>query len=119
MHHINIRYFFIKDKIEKEEISIVHCPTEDMIADYFTKPLQGEQFTRFRDIIMGIVDDMSEERVGMGVTVHDTTHTGIMRNGHDQPGNDTTHAGVMKNVGEQSRIAEKKEKAIRFSEAIK
>ena len=42
--HINIRYFFIKDKIEREEISVVYCPTEDMVADYFTKPLQGSQF---------------------------------------------------------------------------
>jgi hypothetical protein len=58
--------------------------------------------------------------VKLGVTAHDTTHTVIMRKGHDQPGNDTTpHAGVMKNVGELSRIAERKEKAIRFSEAIK
>jgi hypothetical protein len=79
--HINIRYFFIKDKIEKEEVSIVYCPTEDMVADYFTKPLQGKQFTRFRDIIMGIVDNMSEERVEENSTEHVTTHMGV--NGTD------------------------------------
>ena len=27
-----------------------------MIADYFTKPLQGAQFRRFRNAIMGITD---------------------------------------------------------------
>ena len=50
--HINIRFFFIKDRIDKKEISIVHCPTEYMVADYFTKPLQGAKFVEFRDIIM-------------------------------------------------------------------
>ena len=40
-HHINIRCFFIKNEIEHEEISAVHCPTQDMVADYFTKPLKG------------------------------------------------------------------------------
>ena len=51
--HINIRYFFLKDRVDKNEISIVHCPTEYMIADFFTKPLQGAKFIEFRDIIMG------------------------------------------------------------------
>ena len=52
--HINIRYFFIKDRISKGEINLIHCPTAIMIADYFTKPLQGALFVKFRDIIMGI-----------------------------------------------------------------
>jgi hypothetical protein len=53
--HINIRYFFIKDRIAKGDINLVHCPTTRMIADYFTKPLQGPLFRTFRDIIMGII----------------------------------------------------------------
>ena len=77
--HINIRYFFIKDKVEKDEVSIVYCPTEDMVADYFTKPLQGKQFKRFRDIIMGISRISSKERVGKG----DTSHTTETTNGHE------------------------------------
>jgi hypothetical protein len=39
--HINIRYFFITDRVSKEEVSVVWCPTGDMIGDYATKPLQG------------------------------------------------------------------------------
>jgi hypothetical protein len=42
--HMNIRYFFIKDRVQNKEVIIEHCPTSDMIADYFTKPLQGKQF---------------------------------------------------------------------------
>jgi hypothetical protein len=37
--HINIRYFFIKDRIESGDINLIHCPTGIMIADFFTKPL--------------------------------------------------------------------------------
>jgi hypothetical protein len=50
--HINIRYFFITDRVRKEEVSVVWCPTGDMIGDYATKPLQGALFRKFRDQIM-------------------------------------------------------------------
>jgi hypothetical protein len=39
--HINIRYFFITDRVSKEEVSVVWCRTGDMIGYYATKPLQG------------------------------------------------------------------------------
>jgi hypothetical protein len=52
--HINIRYFFITDRVSKEEVSVVWCPTGDMIGDYATKPLQGALFRKFRDQIMGV-----------------------------------------------------------------
>ena len=42
---------------------MTHCPTECMIADYFTKPLLGKLFTVMRDIIMGITPYPSKERV--------------------------------------------------------
>ena len=51
--HIDIRYFFIKDRVDKKELRIVYCPTEHMLADYFTKPLNGSLFKLFRGIIMG------------------------------------------------------------------
>ena len=53
--HINIRYFFITDRVNNNELSIVWCPTGDMIADYATKSLQGALFRKFRDQIMGVV----------------------------------------------------------------
>jgi hypothetical protein len=52
--HINIRYFFVKDRVQSGELSIQHCPTGIMIADFFTKPLQGTAFRKFRDEIMNI-----------------------------------------------------------------
>eukprot|EP00934_Nitzschia_sp_Nitz4_P009475 Nitzschia sp. Nitz4//scaffold72_size95085//86078//87917//NITZ4_004773-RA/size95085-processed-gene-0.38-mRNA-1//-1//CDS//3329557414//9465//frame0 len=51
--HINIRYFFIKDRTKDEGITVVYCPTESMLADFFSKPLQGSLFKKFRDVILG------------------------------------------------------------------
>ena len=52
--HINIRYFFIQDRVRNGEITLKYCPTDQMLADYFTKPLQGIKFIQFRDMILGI-----------------------------------------------------------------
>jgi hypothetical protein len=52
--HIHIRYLFATDKIEKKELKLIHCPTDKMIADFSTKPLQGAKFIEFRDQMQGI-----------------------------------------------------------------
>jgi hypothetical protein len=71
--HLNIRFFFIKERSEELGIKIRHCPTLVMLADFFTKPLQGHLFRMFRDVILGYkhVDTLTqipsttvEERVG-------------------------------------------------------
>lgn len=51
---MNIRYFFIKEQVDSKRVRIEHCPTAEMVADYFTKPLQGGPFRRLRDYIMNI-----------------------------------------------------------------
>ena len=61
--HIHIMYFFIKDVLKRENIELIHCPTERMIADYYTKPLQGSLFKKMRDILMGLAPFPDEERV--------------------------------------------------------
>jgi hypothetical protein len=38
--HIIIRYFFVADRIASKEVCVEYCPTGEMIADFFTKPLQ-------------------------------------------------------------------------------
>ena len=52
--HINIRYFFIKDRVDSGEVKIKYCPTNEMVADFFTKPLQGSQFVKLRNAIMNL-----------------------------------------------------------------
>jgi hypothetical protein len=44
----------VTDRVKSGEVSIDYCPTDDMIADFFTKPLQGTKFRKFRDIIMNV-----------------------------------------------------------------
>ena len=52
--HIAIWYYFITDRVKADELNIEYCPTEDMVADYFTKPLQGEKFYQFRKEMMNL-----------------------------------------------------------------
>jgi hypothetical protein len=52
--HFNIKYFYITDLIQRKEVSIEYCPTEQMIADFMTKPLTGQKFHQFRKIIMNL-----------------------------------------------------------------
>ena len=50
---MDIRYFYVGDHIQNKTLCLHHCPTEEMLADYFTKPLQGSLFVRLRNHIMG------------------------------------------------------------------
>jgi hypothetical protein len=50
--HINIRYFFVTDRVQAKELTVEYCPTDDMLADMFTKPLQGSKFRHFRDAVL-------------------------------------------------------------------
>jgi hypothetical protein len=59
--HINIRYFFITDCLKDGDLSIEYCPTEQMLADFFTKPLQGSAFRKFRDAVLN-VDSLTADR---------------------------------------------------------
>jgi hypothetical protein len=52
--NINIRYFFVTDRIKEGEMRVEYCPTGDTVANYFTKPLQGSLFRKMRDTIMNV-----------------------------------------------------------------
>jgi hypothetical protein len=53
--HINIRYFFISDRVNIKEIGPHWCSTKETVADFWTKHLQGSHFRKLRDYIMGRV----------------------------------------------------------------
>jgi hypothetical protein len=84
--HIDIRYFFITDRIAGKEVTVEYCPTGDMVSDFFTKPLQGALFRKLRGIIMNVdshVGDHEDHRsvlrgtatVGNNVLGRDTGRT--------------------------------------------
>jgi hypothetical protein len=47
-NHIEVRYHFLRDNVEKGRITLIHVPTHDQLADIFTKPLNQATFTRLR-----------------------------------------------------------------------
>lgn len=42
--HIEIKYHFIRDQVEKRAMELKYCQTGDMIADMFTKGLKQDKF---------------------------------------------------------------------------
>ena len=54
--HFDIKLFYVTDLIGKGEVTVQYCPTDEMIADYNTKPLVGAKFVKFRDLIMNLSD---------------------------------------------------------------
>jgi hypothetical protein len=61
-----IKYFLAKDYLERREIRLEYMPTDQMVADFFTKPLQGKQFIKHRASIMNLDDAAAEDREDTG-----------------------------------------------------
>ena len=51
--HMGLRQTDIQDKLKSGQISIQYVPTEKMLADGLTKPLQGNAFKEFKVKILG------------------------------------------------------------------
>ena len=56
--HISICNFFVTDMINKGDISVAWCPTDDMTGDFFTKPITDDTtlFRSFSKLNAQIVD---------------------------------------------------------------
>ena len=52
--HFDIKYFYVTDLINRNEVSIEYCSSNDMLADFHTKPLIGEKFKLMRNKIMNM-----------------------------------------------------------------
>jgi len=40
--------------IDRGILQVTHCVSEQIIADFFTKPLQGRRFEILRDVILNV-----------------------------------------------------------------
>ena len=51
--HIDIKHHFIRETVQTTvqtgKITLLYCPTADMLADIFTKQLPRTQFEKLRD----------------------------------------------------------------------
>ncbi|RVW20262.1 Retrovirus-related Pol polyprotein from transposon TNT 1-94 [Vitis vinifera] len=44
--HIDVRFHFLRDLTKEEVVKLVHCGTNDQVADILTKPLKFEVFLK-------------------------------------------------------------------------
>ena len=49
--HIDTRFHFVREIINNDILSISYCPTDEMIADIFTKALSRFKFEKFRTLL--------------------------------------------------------------------
>ena len=52
--HIDNKFFFLREKHQLGAVNIVHTSTTSMLADLFTKPVNGQQFVYLRDQILNV-----------------------------------------------------------------
>ena len=46
--HIEVHYHYVRERLSAGEISLAYVPTQDNLADLFTKALPREKFEAFR-----------------------------------------------------------------------
>ena len=52
--HIAIRFYFVKDRVDKGEIRAEYLSSKNMVAAIFTKHLQGKKFQELRGVLLGL-----------------------------------------------------------------
>jgi len=53
--HIKVRFHFLKDLVKDGEIELLHCVTQEQVADLMTKALKLKVFQKLR-LKMGMLD---------------------------------------------------------------
>jgi len=51
--HIDLRYYFIRERIENGEVKLVYIRTDKQLADLLTKPLLRQRMVDLRDKVLG------------------------------------------------------------------
>ena len=53
--HVDIKYHFIRDEICRGSINMAYIPSEENLADIFTKPVSSYKLKKFKDAIFGVI----------------------------------------------------------------
>ena len=92
---MDIRYFYVGDHIQNKTLSLHHCPTEEMLADYFTKPLQGSLFVRLRNHIMGAEFEDGSPKTQRSVLGCEDNHETTEASERDQRASERDQNGIL------------------------
>jgi len=49
--HVDVRFHLVRDNVTRGEVFLEYTPTEEMLADGFTKALDGPAFLKFREAL--------------------------------------------------------------------
>jgi len=52
--HIDVRWFWAKEFMDEQLLSLFYCRSEDLVVDGLTKPLSGEKFQTVFDAALGL-----------------------------------------------------------------
>ena len=58
--HIKVKYHFIREAEGTHQVSLIHCGSNEQVADIFTKPLPRDKFQHFRTAL-GMMSQRSKE----------------------------------------------------------
>ena len=61
--HIDVCHHFVRERVASNEVAVLYCPTDNMIADIMTKGLGAVKYWKFRDGL-GVFDVNCVFRVG-------------------------------------------------------
>ena len=97
--HMNIWYFVITYRVTEGNMSLVWCPTGDIIWDFMTNTLQGALFHKFRDQIIAVIPAQDP---GPGKSQPWKTHPG---KGKPRKGKEYIFLSLVLPVGQHHMIA--------------
>ena len=100
--HMDIRYFYVGDYIQNKTLSLHHCPTEEMLADYFTKPLQESLFVRLRNHIMGAEFEDGNPKTQRSVLGCEDNHETTEASEREQQASERDQNGIL--ARDQTRV---------------
>jgi hypothetical protein len=81
--YIDIRYYFVTNRIKRGDLRVEYCNTNDMIGDFLTSPVQGSKFHKFQTIVLNLAsEDKSVNRLtAMQECVGKRSYADVVRTG--------------------------------------
>ena len=62
LKHIEIKYHYIRDMVQRGGIKLQYVPTEEQVVDVLTKPLSCVKFEHFLDKLGVVLKDLPGKR---------------------------------------------------------